>query len=138
MKPLITLTLIVTALFATPSLAQQAVDSRNLGDSLICVVPMIGTGTAKDPRRPLFVPLPGKPTEDSEIIAVSYEISDDGKVALVEIAARSRAALKEILSSTRTDVRIFERGKATREEIEQEFRKHKRDFDGTKFAEGRK
>ena len=33
-------------------LAQQAVDPRNRYERLICIVPMIGSGTYEYPRRP--------------------------------------------------------------------------------------
>lgn len=75
---------------------------------------------------------------ESGIISFSYETSTNGRVALVELVAKDRAAFKKMLESTRQDVKVLERGKFTKEDLEQEFRQHKADFDGEKFAEGRK
>ena len=41
---------------ASTLLAQQKVDPRNRYERLICIVPMIGSGTYEDPRRPAYVP----------------------------------------------------------------------------------
>ena len=54
--------------------------------------------------------------------------------AIVEFWSYDRKAFSEILNASRPDVKAFERGRATKEEIESEFRKHKRDFDPDKFA----
>jgi hypothetical protein len=42
--------------------AQHSVDPRNTYDRVFCVVPMIGSGTAADPRRPQYAPAPGRYT----------------------------------------------------------------------------
>jgi len=123
---------------AIPLPAQQKVESRDFGERIVCIVPMVGTGTVKDPKRPLFVPLPGKEMAESGIVSFSYETSTNGRVALVEIVAKDRAAFKAMIESTRQDVKVLERGKFTKEDLEREFRPHKEDFDGGKFAEGRK
>jgi hypothetical protein len=120
----------------SPLLAQHRVDLRNTYERIYAVVPMIGAGTAEDPRRPMFVPAPGeKPSRDG-IIAFTYQLSDDGNTALVEFVARDRAALAPILNerASRADVKIFEKGKDTRRNIEAEFRRHKRDFDLDRFG----
>jgi hypothetical protein len=39
--------------------AQHSVDPRNTYHRVICVVPMIGSGTAADPKRPEYAPAPG-------------------------------------------------------------------------------
>jgi hypothetical protein len=117
-------------------LAQHKVDLRNTYERIYAVVPMIGAGTAEDPRQPMFTPVPGeKPARDG-IIAFTYQLSDDGNTALVEFVARDRAALAPILNDgpSRADVKIFEKGKDTRRNIEAEFRRHKRDFDLEQFA----
>ncbi len=67
------------------------------------------------------------PSRDG-IIAFSYQISDDGRSALVGFVARDRSGFKQILEDRRADVKIFEKGKAKRADIENELRKHKRDF----------
>ena len=96
------------------------------------MVPLVGKGTADDPRRPAFVPAPapkGTPPPTNGIIGFTMVLSDDGKSALVEFVARDRAALAAILADTRPGVKVFEKGKAKRDEILLEFRKHKKDFD---------
>jgi hypothetical protein len=113
------------------------VDPRNTYERLIMVVPMVGAGTYADPRRPLYAPLPparGVAPSRSGIIAFCYQISDDGRSALVEFVARDRSGFKQILEDRRSDVKIFEKGKAKRAEIEAEFRKYKKNFDFDRFG----
>ncbi len=96
---------------------------------------MVGRGTPDDPRRPLYAPVPNPRAAPSRqgIIAFSYQLSDDGKFALVELVAANRAAFAAILADRRPDVKVFEKGKARREDIEREFRKYKRDFQLDRF-----
>jgi hypothetical protein len=56
-------------------------------------------------------------------------LGDDGKHALVQFVALDRSAFKELFEDKSTDVKFFEKGKAKREDVEKEFRKHKKDFD---------
>jgi hypothetical protein len=106
-------------------------------ERLLCVVPIVGTGTPDDPRRPMFAPLPGarKAVENADdspaaegIIAFSFEESDDGRYALVEFVARDRAAFDRITKDKSSDIKVFREDKDQRDEIEREFRKHKRSF----------
>ena len=60
------------------------------------------------------------------IIAYGWQPSDDGTFALVEFVAVERAAFAPILADK--SLKVFEKGKARREEVEAEFRKHKKDF----------
>lgn len=108
--------------------AQHRVDLRNTYERVLCVVPMVGAGTPEDPRRPMFAPVPGKADPGEGIIAFSFQASEDGQRALVEFVARDRAAFAGILKTNRDDVKVFERGRSKREDIEKEFRKHKKDF----------
>lgn len=109
--------------------AQHKVQMRNMYERLICVVPMVGTGTPEDPRRPLYAPLPTAEPSPDGIVAFTYVESDDGLRALVELVARDRAAFKGILEENRSDVKIFEKGKHKKDDIEKEFKKLRRDFD---------
>lgn len=129
---------------STVSLGQRRVDDRNLGERLIVIVPMVGAGKADDPKRPLFVPT----SADREVAAASktptitsYSVvlSDDEKFALVELVAGDPKALEAVLKDPRTDIKRFDlqKGKATKEDIEAEFRKVKKDFDFAKFREGK-
>ncbi len=126
--------LLILSLF--PAFAQQSrktgLDARYMYERLICIVPVVGTGSPGDPRRPLYAPVPpraGSPALEDGIIAYNSLLSDDGRFALVELVARDRSAFEQIFKERRSDVRIFERGKSARAQIEQEFRKHKRNFD---------
>jgi len=139
MKALTHFSRIAAVIFVTFLHGQVQVDPRNAGERLICIVPMVGAGTYDDPKRPLLAPKPSEVAADgSGIVSFRFEVSDDGKTALVELIATNRAALKPILQTTRGDVRIFEKGKATKEEITTAFRPHKKDFDADKFEAERK
>jgi hypothetical protein len=96
------------------------------------VVPMIGTGTSEDPFRPAHVAAPsppGTPPSPDGILGYTMVLSDDGKHALAQFVARNRSAFKDLLEDNRPDVKVFEKGKSKREDIETEFRKYKKDFD---------
>jgi len=128
-----------TFLFAASSsqlFAQHKVQMHNMYERLYLVVPMIGSGTPQDPRRPMYVPAPVPPAADagahpasSGIIAYAFQESDDGQYALVELVARDPSAFKPILEDREPRVKIFRKGKDKREDIETEFRKHIKDFD---------
>lgn len=104
-----------------------------------CIVPMVGSGTLTDPRRPMFAPAPVAATavptavDRTGIVAYQFQISDDGNSALVEFVAVSRAGLAPILTSTNTNVISFERGKFTRQQIESAFQKYKKTFTFSNF-----
>lgn len=108
---------------------------RNTHERVLAVVPMVGSGTPDDPRRPMYAPVPGGAPSREGIIAFTSQISDDGKSALVEFVAHDHAGLQFILSEKgmRQDVKIFEKGKDAPGVIEAEFRKHKKDFDLSHF-----
>src|SRR5436190_18571722 len=50
--------LLFAAMTAANLYGQMPVDSRNLYERVWAVVPMIGSGTYHDPKRPLYAPLP--------------------------------------------------------------------------------
>ncbi len=117
-----------------PAHAQRRIDARHVGERILAIVPMTGAGTPTDPRRPMFAPLPNRPVPPRsesfpEILAFSYQLSDDGRFALVEFVARDRRAFANILNAGRPDVKVFDKSRSTRAEVEAEFRKYKRDFD---------
>ena len=82
---------------------------------------------------PQFRP-PPRDSAASGIIAYSFQESDDGRFALVEFVARDRKAFAAILADARTDIKVFQKGRHTRTQIETEFRKFKRDFDPDSFG----
>ncbi len=83
---------------------------QNRYERLVCVVSMIGFGTADDPRRQPFAPAgPGEPTT---ILSYSYLLSDDEQFALVEFVAASQDGFREILRHTDHRVKKFVKGRA--------------------------
>ncbi len=106
--------------------AQHRVDPRNRYVHVLAIVPMVGSGTPTDPLRPDYAPLPPSAAgpvsaqtgaSAEQIIGFSYQVSDNGKFALVEFVARSRDAFKALLSDTRPGVKAFIKGQASRADI---------------------
>jgi hypothetical protein len=114
--------------------AQQKLDTRQLYERLYCVVPMTGTGTWADPKRPMYAPSPAQmnPASRTGIIGFTHVLSDDGLSALVEFVARDAAAFAPIVADK--SVKAFRKGQDKREDIEAEFRKHKKDFSFENFG----
>lgn len=133
-----TVRFLLVALFLwVPLGAQHRVNPQNMYERVLCVVPMIGSGSAGDPIRPQYAPLPlplGTPPSRDGIIAFSFQISDDGKLALVEFVAFNRGAFKGLLADTNPNIKVFRKGKDKRQDIEAEFKKHKKDVDLNTFG----
>ena len=113
--------------------AQRRVDPRNTYHRIICVLPMVGAGTAEDPRRPQYAPWhpagtlkPGTQPAANEIIGFTQVPTDDGKAVIAEFVARDRSAFKAILADS--SLKIFEKGVQTQDEIESALRLFKKDF----------
>jgi hypothetical protein len=119
--------------FSAGAFAQQRVDPHFTHYRVYCVVPLVGTGTAADPVRPDYVPLPPDPStsgtaaskQATGIIAFYHEVSDDGKWALAEIVSLDRASLQPILSDTRPGVWAGMKGVVSRAEVQAVFHKYK-------------
>lgn len=124
----------LSAASVSVTFAQQRVQMRNMYERLYLVVPIIGTGTPQDPRRPMYAPAPGDLGKPKGIVAFTFQESDDGTCALVHLVARDREAFKAIFEDNNPNVKIFEKGKHTRAEIETEFRKHKKNADLDSFV----
>ena len=114
-------------------------------ERVICVVPLTGSGTLADPRRPLFVSMGQLSEEDpdnskhalsSERIAFHSILTDDGQHAILEFVAPPRALRKEILAADPTTVRVFEQNKISAPVLQEELRKYKKDFDLKSFHAG--
>ena len=84
------------------------------------------------------VPRPDEPASRTGIIGFTYVLSDDGQFALVEFVARDAKAFDNILADVSLNldinVKAFRKGKDKREDIEAEFRKHKKDFSFEHFG----
>jgi len=107
--------------------AQHRVDPVNSYYRVVAVVPLVGAGTYADPRRPMYVPTGPRVAGDrSGIIAFSQQITDDKKSAVVEFVAADRAALLPILNDA--SLKVFEKGKHLRIDIELEVKKAKKGF----------
>ena len=92
-------------------------------------VPMIGTGKAGDPLRPMFAPFGVQATAaHTGIIGFQMQISDDGQWALCEFVGATPNDLASITTSTAPNIKVFERGKATEAEVEADFQQYKKAF----------
>jgi hypothetical protein len=157
--------------------AQGRVAPENLYPRVLCVVPMVGTGTPSDPRRPMFVPAPpvantqtgpstasanaaanpsdapadpGAPpaaTPRTGIIGFQYQLTDDGKSAIVELVGADRDALAEVFKAavpaqavlqapaiSATQVIVLDRDQTTRPQIEAAFKQYKQNFSLNNFV----
>jgi hypothetical protein len=119
--------------------AQRRVDERNYGERITLIAPLQGSGTPRDPYRPLFAPSPEELRAGaSAILSYTAVLSDDKKFALIEFVARDQKAFEAILKDTRPDVKKFDHSRgAKKAEIELEFKKYKKDFSYDKFKEGK-
>ena len=104
---------------------------------VVGLVHLTGSGKPGDPIRPDFVPATAS-RDRAGIIAWSLQLTDDKKMAIVQYVAASRAALDPVIADKRADTRIFEIGKHSRQAIETEMRKHKKDFNLETLAVGGK
>jgi hypothetical protein len=106
---------------------RRAVAPENAYHHIITVVPIIGSGTHADPRRPLYAPS-ARPSVSSraDILAFTQLPSDDGKFAIVEFVAADRNALQQLMSDK--SLVIFEKGKHSQAEIEKEMQKYRKKF----------
>jgi len=125
----VTVRVLLASLFLWALLAaQQPVDPLNLYQRALCVVPMTGTGTWGDPRRPMYAPAQATPGSRDGIVAYTHVLSDDGQLALVEFVAYDRAAFKDLLADSNPKIKVFIKGNDKRDDISAEFKKHKKDF----------
>jgi hypothetical protein len=112
----------------------RRVDPKFTYHRVICVVPLTGSGTDGDPKRPQYAPAlrtsPGQSMPG--IIAFMQQLSDDKTHALVEFVAKDQATLQAILSDK--SIKVFIKGKDKKDDIEKELKKYKKDFDLDKFG----
>lgn len=118
-------------LIANGLLYPQAVGLSTSGGGArgLITVPMIGSGTWEDPKRPAYV------TEAR--IPFQYQLSDDGATALVLVSGENAAELSKLEKSLKTDtrVRVFLPGRDKKADMVNELKKLKKDFDPDSFAE---
>ena len=119
---------VLVALMAVGASAQasRAVSPWHTYQRLLIIVPMTGSGTHADPRRPLYTPAPHEIKNGEGIIAFASLDSDDQKWALVELVALNRAVFQLILADK--SIKSFERRSSAKADIESEFGKYRRGF----------
>ncbi|MDX1982559.1 MAG: hypothetical protein SFV51_19955 [Bryobacteraceae bacterium] len=124
---------ILLTLAAMPLAAEQRMNRGDGFERLVVIVPLVGRGTYEDPVRPLYVPARQQAAPDG-VISFNYQLTDDGKRAVVELVALNRRAFAQILAERRPDVKVFEPGKVTKAFAEAEIRKEKRDFSSDRLS----
>jgi hypothetical protein len=129
------LLVLIAFVLAVPASAQYKVHPRDRYERLIAVVPLVGSGSYSDPIRPLFAPVPGQPRPAwaEQILGFSYQLSDNGKSAIVEFVVQDAGDLRPILEDPRL-IKAFLKGKDKRQDVEVELRKLKKDVDLTKLG----
>lgn len=105
-------------------LAQVRVSPDRMHDRALLILPLTGSGTFSDPIRPLLSPAG---VELNEIVSWTWQPSDDGKLAIVELVTRDRAVLRKYADDKRV-IKAFERGKDTSRQIETELKVLRRTF----------
>ena len=92
-------TLFALSVFTGTLFAQRSVPPEYSHHHVWAVVPLIGTGTAVDPRRPMLVPAPDQQpqAERPDLLSYQMQLSDDGKWALVEFVFHSPLAFHNFL-----------------------------------------
>jgi len=120
----------------TTASAQRRVDPYHIYYRVIAVLPLIGSGTLDDPVRPKYAPSAQSALSTGQpgIIAFAYELSDDGKHAIAELVAIDRSVLLPVLDDHSPGVLAFERGVASKQQIESAMQQYRRDFSLNRFG----
>lgn len=124
---------------AGSAFSQQRVDAGSMYARIYAIVPMVGSGSPNDPRRPMFAPLPQQMTPGTRtgIIAFNHVESDDGNSALIEIVAANRPQLAlivgQINAAAVTGVQVFDRSTTPQSTVQSAFHSFKKNFDITMF-----
>lgn len=113
---------------------------------IFAIVPITGSGTIADPKRPMFAPAQVRPVVTNAIgaaaatsaprtgiVAYHMQVTDDGKSAIVEFIAPSLSDLKDILTTSDSRVQVFRKGVQSKDAMEAAFKTRKKDFSFDKF-----
>jgi hypothetical protein len=111
--------------------AQRRVDPRNTYNRVIAVVPLTGSGTAADPKRPKYAPWPASPNPNG-ILGFIFEPTDDGKSAVVEFVAQNHAAFSVLLADK--TIQIYQKGALSKSAIESAIKQVRKDFSLDSFG----
>ena len=120
---------------------QGRVDPSQMYERVYAIVPMTGSGTWSDPKRPMFAPVPSAMTPGSRkgIIAFNQVTSDDGKFALLEIVVATKTDLATVIAPISTaisqtpSIQLFQRGSSNLAQVQAAFQVFKKNFDINKF-----
>ena len=102
----------------------RKVDPQLTHERILAIVPMVGAGTAKDPKHPLYSDLAG-------LTGFIAELSDDGKFALVEFAAKDSKVLATLANSGQ---RLERKDSPNKDNVLNEFKTYKRNFKPDRFG----
>jgi hypothetical protein len=102
----------------------RKVDPTLTHDRIIAIVPIIGSGTARDPKHPMFSDLPG-------LTGFIAELSDDGRFALVEFAVKDRSRLDTLAASGQ---RLARKDSPAKDALLEDFKQYKRTFKPERFG----
>ncbi len=143
-------------------LAQKGADPSQRYFRLICLLHLTGSGKGGDPIVPEYVAegtaiavasmqpqdsgkgngsrvaaaataAPAPMSSRPGIIGWGMQVSDDGKMAIVQMVAADHHAFDAILADKRGDIRVFEIGVTPAAEIDKELKKFKKDFELSSF-----
>jgi hypothetical protein len=112
-------------MFSAGALLAESTEPLSRHDRVIYIVPLTGAGTTADPIRPAVIPKTG--FGSAQALSWSWQPSDDGKMALVEVTATQHSAFDEVLKDKRI-IKSFERSKQTKDEVETQLKIYKKDF----------
>jgi len=121
----------VSATVQRPAASVRLVDPGLTYQHIYARVPLIGSGTKNDPKRPMFVAPPSQAptaTNHTGILAYQMQISDDGNWALCEFVGATPQDLAQITKSTNASVKVFERNKSTLADVLADFTQYKANF----------
>ena len=126
-------------------------DQSNRYQRVICVVPIVGSGTLQDPKRPMFTPSMGNPsgpvesapkrtkgfTEEPHLSGYQSVLSDDGGTAIVEFVARDRAAFKPLFEASRAHtITLYKPNQVSTDELVRDLQKVRKTFSLHMFRVG--
>jgi hypothetical protein len=115
------------------TLHRRAVSPHNVNTHIITVVPLTGAGTYNDPKRPMYLPAARASVSGrTDILGFIWVPSDDGKSAIVEYVAANKTALQQIYGDKK--LKIFEKGKNGKDEIEAEMKRYRKNFSLNEFG----